>query len=216
MGCIVFPPDTTPGRLIIAITKILLRFYLVHHRFWINFRGVRLYVPQGCFTPVGTISTDLMASILLRFQLQEPVVEIGCGAGQLSLLVARRGVYVVGVDIDEKCARATRINSRLNDLDSLVDVVLCDSGSCLRSGSFNLVFANPPYFPFEAERPEDTSIAAGLDLRVLRKILSNSIRVAKKSVPVIFTSSSLTGVRIGRVLSCVSMPLEKICVYLAR
>jgi release factor glutamine methyltransferase len=196
----------------LTVTKTLLRFYLVRHKNWIFFRGNRLYVPSGCFTPAGTITSDLFSMVLARIQMEEPWAEIGCGSGQLSLLVAKRGIYVVGSDIDEKCLRAMKINSRANKVDGYIDVVLCDAASCLRRNAFNLVFTNPPYFPMEAEKPVDVSILAGRDLRILKRFLLDSLRISKKSVPVLFSVSSLTGLKIGQPVLCRCLPLERICI----
>ena len=149
----------------------------------ISFRRLNLNVPNGCFPPKYTVSTSLLASLLEQDEHLETAnvaLEVGCGVGALSLIVARRGIYTVGVDISEDCIASAVRNSRENLLDTLTDFVVCESGKCIRDNSIDICFTNPPYLPITPKDIIDYSFAGGDSLEILLDILENCKRITKK------------------------------------
>lgn len=149
----------------------------------ISFRRLNLNVPNGCFPPKYTVSTSLLASLLEQvgsFETANVALEIGCGVGALTLIVARRGIYTIGIDISEKCVASAVRNSRDNFLDAFTDFVVCESGKCIRDNSIDICFSNPPYLPITPRDIVDYSFAGGNSLEILLDILENCEKIAKK------------------------------------
>lgn len=76
------------------------------------------------------------------------VCDLGTGSGVLLLLLARRveNLSLTGIDIAPLSARTARENLAVNGLPG---EILCGDlrAAPLPAGSFDLVVANPPYFP---------------------------------------------------------------------
>lgn len=106
-----------------------------------------LLVHSGEAFPPGHPSTRLCLNLLREALEAAPVkrlLDVGCGAGVLSLAAAALEVpRVVAVDLALGAARATRQNAREN---GLAEVIIGVQGSteCLR-GPFDLVLANLPW-----------------------------------------------------------------------
>jgi len=101
--------------------------------------------PEGVF-PLGG---DALA--LGGFASVKPgqrVCDLGTGSGALLLLLARRaeGLSLTGVELDPLSARTARENLEHNRLAG--EIVTGDLRTVpLPAGGFDLVVANPPYFP---------------------------------------------------------------------
>ena len=100
---------------------------------------------QGVF-PLGgdTLALGDFASV----RPGQRVCDLGTGSGALLLLLARRakGLSLTGVELDPLSARTARENLEANRLSG--EIVTGDLRVVpLNAGSFDLVVANPPYFP---------------------------------------------------------------------
>ena len=101
--------------------------------------------PEGVF-PLGSDALFLGNFATLRPGWR--VCDLGTGSGALLLLLARRepGLSLTGVEIDPLSARTARDNLAVNGLTG--EILQCDLRTApLPAGSFNLIAANPPYFP---------------------------------------------------------------------
>lgn len=106
-----------------------------------------LLVRSGEAFPPGHPSTRLCLDLLREALAARPVqrlLDVGCGAGVLSLAAAALGVpRVVAVDLAWKAAQATRENAREN---GLAESILAIQGSTEGLGvPFDLVLANLPW-----------------------------------------------------------------------
>ena len=79
----------------------------------------------------------------------ERFLEVGCGAGYVSLVAAHAGAKATGTDANPHAVALARHNARENRL--VLDVVETDLLSGL-AGPFDVVAFNPPYLP---TAPED-------------------------------------------------------------
>lgn len=136
-----------------------------------RFGELRLVVPPGVYAPCS--DTALLAATLPPVA-GASVLELCAGTGALALTVATRGAArVVAVDRSSRAVAAARVNVRLNRLWQ-VEVRhgdLCDAlGPQER---FDLIVANPPYLPAEAD--DDSRWDAGADGRgVLDRIVAEA------------------------------------------
>ncbi len=76
--------------------------------------GLDLEVPADVFTQVNPGANRTLVETVLslgRFTAGERVLDLYCGAGNLSLPVARRGAAVLGIERDEVAVAAARANA---------------------------------------------------------------------------------------------------------
>lgn len=105
---------------------------------------------QDCF-PLGADSLALG-----EFALPRPgdrVLDLGCGAGLLLVLCARRapGLTLAGVELDPAAAALARENLRDNGLEG--EIVTGDLRQWPRRNWADLVVSNPPWYPQGSGRP---------------------------------------------------------------
>lgn len=79
------------------------------------------------------------------------VLEVGCGSGAASLCLAwrRPDLALVGLELQPDLAELARLNARRNGIEARFTVHCGDLRApppALRPGSFDAVFANPPFF----------------------------------------------------------------------
>lgn len=78
-------------------------------------------------------------------------IDLGCGSGILPLLLLVRSdrLHMTGLEINPEAARVADANIAANALEERCDIVTGDIRRCrelFRTGQFDLVVANPPYF----------------------------------------------------------------------
>lgn len=117
--------------------------------------GLRIHAPAGVYSPHETSSTRFVLDHFFALGLDRPggtLLEIGCGAGAISLLAARNGWSVVAGDIDPVAVAATLHNAAQNDLE--VDARVSDLFSAFPGELFDVIVFNQPFFHVERETAE--------------------------------------------------------------
>jgi len=81
-------------------------------------------------------------------------IDLGCASGAISLLLLSRleKLHMTGLEIVPEAAELARENMAANGLTERSDIICGDikeHRSLFKTGSFDLVAANPPYFPLE-------------------------------------------------------------------
>jgi ribosomal protein L11 methyltransferase len=108
--------------------------------------------------PTSRLCLELLQEALAAGHLNT-LVDVGCGAGVLSLAAAAWGVQlVVALDLAPEAVRETRQNARDNALADSVRVVQ-GSSECVKA-AFDLVVANLPYDVQVVKAPGLSRLAA--------------------------------------------------------
>ena len=145
-----------------------------------------LDVPETVYYPRE--DSLLLAKALENESLKKKVLEIGCGSGFLSIVMAKKGAEVTAVDGSKDAVEATRLNAKKND------VSLTCFGSDLFSSvtsKFDLIVFNPPYLPDESN---DATYSGGKTGRkVIEKFIKQVKEYLNKNGRVLLLISSLTG-----------------------
>lgn len=79
---------------------------------------------------------------------QEKIMEIGCAHGAVSLILAKRGFNVEGIDIQHGLIELAKENARINGLEENVKFYAADVRDyrkIWRAQSFDRIVVNPPY-----------------------------------------------------------------------
>jgi HemK-related putative methylase len=84
----------------------------------------------------------------IRITSDDEFLEVGCGAGLITLKGAERARSVISIDVSIDAVRNTKENLRRNGLDQNCAVFQSDLLSSIDSSTkFSLIVFNPPYLP---------------------------------------------------------------------
>ncbi|MFW9809216.1 MAG: HemK2/MTQ2 family protein methyltransferase [Candidatus Thorarchaeota archaeon] len=117
-----------------------------------DFRDFTVF--PGVYPPSG--DTYLLLDSI-QVKSDDEFLEVGCGAGLITLSGARTAKNAVGVDVSLDAVRNTKENLRRAGLDQKCSVFQSDLLTSLNSqAKFSLIIFNPPYLPAD-------DISTGLD-----------------------------------------------------
>ncbi len=124
---------------------------------------------HGVFSPVRGEYVDLVAQAPLPAAVQaHGAVDIGCGTGVLSAVLARRGWRVLGTDLSAAALACAADNVRRLGLQRQITLQHAD---LFPDGRFGLLVCNPPWVP----APAGSALEAAVydpDSRMLRGFLA--------------------------------------------
>lgn len=92
---------------------------------------------------MGATATTHGLSRWFPTRVEGTALDVGCGAGSLALLLAKRGARVTGTDLNLRAIELARFNARLNGLD--VEFVAGNLYEPVQGRRFDRVVAQPPY-----------------------------------------------------------------------
>ena len=142
--------------------------------------------------PTSRLCLELLQEALAAGHLNT-LVDVGCGAGVLSLAAAAWGVQsVVALDLASAAVRETRQNARDNALADSIRAVQ-GSSECLQA-AFALVVANLPFDVQVAKAPELSRLAAPSGSLILSGFRDYQESPLRGSLP----EAGVVGVTAGR------------------
>jgi len=163
-----------------------------NEKFYYN--DIIIEVPEEVYYPRE--DTLLLAKILEKEEIKgKKCLEMCCGSGFLSVLMAKRGGKVVAADINEKAVEATRNNAEKNSVK--VDAVVSDMFENIKE-KFDLIVFNPPYLPdvdfnLKRENIERQWSGGKTGREVIKKFVKDAKKFLNKNGKIIMIISSLTG-----------------------
>ncbi|MBI2075898.1 MAG: methyltransferase [Candidatus Aenigmarchaeota archaeon] len=159
-------------------SKGIMRFY--HNELALN-------VPESVYFPRE--DSLLLAGVLEKEKLQsKKVLEVGCGSGFLSIVMASGKAIVTAVDASKDAVEATKLNAKKNDVS-----LACFASNLFSAvtSKFDLIVFNPPYLPDDSD---DKTYSGGKSGReVIEKFIKQAKNHLNKNGKILLLISSLTG-----------------------
>ncbi len=179
------------------------------------FRGqIILEVPENVYYPEE--DSLLFAELLENTDLQsKSCLEIGCGSGLLSIIMAKGGANVTAVDISEKAVETTKKNAQLNHVH--INAVQSDLFHNIH-GLFDLIVFNAPYIPVDLDsEKESLQWAAGKNAELIDRFVNDACKHLTKSGRILLLVSSITGKPLtwktdSRIIARKKIPWEELIV----
>lgn len=106
--------------------------------------GLKITVNPGVYQTSG--DSELMVESI-RLKNAEKFLEVGCGAGIISLALAKRGGQGVSVDINERAINNSKQNAQKHNITN-VEFLKSDVFEKVK-GKFDIIICNPPYTKHE-------------------------------------------------------------------
>ncbi len=156
-----------------------------------EYKNIILEVPESVYYPRE--DSLLMAKALEKADIDRKLVlEIGCGSGFLSVLMAMHDAKVTAVDINGEAIEATKNNAGKNNVH--VSAFQSDLFENVHS-LYDMIVFNPPYLPVE-EGETDAIYAGGLSGReVIERFVMDVKNYLRPGGEIFMVISSITGER---------------------
>jgi len=152
-------------------------------------------VDSGVYAPVED-SFLLMDAIDLDHN--DVFLDVGCGAGLLTLGAARIARRVVATDISLKAARNTLRNLERNGLEHACSVMQSDLlGSIPPAAMFSIIAFNPPYLPYDGTTTEmDHALVGGVrGTELTERFIEQAVKHLQRGGSVFVVGSSLANIK---------------------
>ena len=152
-------------------------------------------VDSGVYAPAED-SFLLMDAI--DFDRDDVFLDVGCGAGLLTLGAARIARRVVATDISLKAARNTLRNLKRNGLDLPCSVMQSDLlDSIPPAVLFSVIAFNPPYLPYDGTTTDmDHALLGGVKgTELAERFIQQAVRYLQKEGSIFVVSSSLANIK---------------------
>ena len=125
-------------------------------------------------------------------------LDVGCGAGLLTLGAARIAKRVVASDISLKAARNTLRNLKRNGLEHPCSVMQSDLlASIPPAALFSVIAFNPPYLPYDGTITQmDHAFVGGVKgTELTERFVQHAVRHLQREGSVFVVSSSLASIK---------------------
>lgn len=153
-------------------------------------KGMVLDVPSDIYYPRE--DSLLLAKVLEKMNLKaKKCLDIGCGSGLLSIILARQGADVTCTDINPIAVEVTEKNAKENSVE--LTALASDLFENVE-GKFNIIVFNPPYLPEEKNEQKDITYSGGRRGRdVIERFIKDAEGYLENNGKVLLLISTLTG-----------------------
>lgn len=153
------------------------------------YKDLVLEVPDSVYYPR---EDSLLLARILEKEKPGSILDMGCGSGFLSILMARKNPdsMITSVDINKEAVKATIDNAEKSNVK--VKALVSDL-FCFVDGSFDLIVFNSPYLPVDKKEINDITYSGGQTGReVIEKFITQAKNHLNKNGKILLLISSLT------------------------
>ncbi|MHA1753978.1 MAG: HemK2/MTQ2 family protein methyltransferase [Candidatus Odinarchaeia archaeon] len=163
----------------------------------IHYNGFKFYIPEDVYPP-SEDSFLLFENI--RYSKTDEVLEIGTGSGFIIIQIASQVKKAVATDINPKAIEAVVFNSKINNVENLIDFRHGYLFNPIDKGEkFTLIIFNPPYLPTNNTDKVSGLINSSWDggvngRNIIDKFIDGCDKFLKDNGRVLLLQSSLSGI----------------------
>ncbi|HAE13386.1 MAG TPA: methyltransferase [Bacteroidetes bacterium] len=134
--------------------------------------GLDMLIEPGVFHPGFFYSTEfLLQTVRQRIAQQETVLELGCGSGLISLVLAADGAQVTAADINPVAVDALHRNADRNQI--ILEIIQSDLFSALSGRRFHHILINPPFYPKDPANDAERAWFCGQDFSYFKRLFTD-------------------------------------------
>ncbi|MBK8847257.1 MAG: methyltransferase [Bacteroidetes bacterium] len=155
-------------KILTTFYKPIVKWYLQKPRLY-TYRGLEIIVRPGVFHPGFFYSTKLLLKHLEGLDLfQKRILELGCGSGLISCVLAKKGGIVTATDISKTALANTIENAQRNHV--VIEAKYSDLFSNIGNQEFDFIVINPPYYKGNQTTDESFAWYAGMLLEYFQQL----------------------------------------------
>jgi release factor glutamine methyltransferase len=162
-----------------------------------NYKNYSVEIIPGVFHPGFFFSTKLFISFLEKENLSgKNFLEMGCGSGLVSIVVAGQNAKVTAADIFPLAVACTEKNAQKNH--AAITVFQSDLFESIPSQQFDIIAVNPPYYKKTPASPDQFAWYCGENLEYFTRFFLQAKRFVHDSSRIFMVLSDecdLMGIR---------------------
>jgi release factor glutamine methyltransferase len=136
-----------------------------------SYKKIKINILPGIFHPGLFFSTKILIEYLSKLELNnKTILELGAGAGLISVYCARRDAIVTASDINPTAITNIINNAELNNVK--IKAVESDLFDKIESIHYDYIIINPPYFPKTPKSVKEYAWFCGSDFEYFKKLFS--------------------------------------------
>ncbi|MCB0537970.1 MAG: methyltransferase [Bacteroidetes bacterium] len=111
---------------------------------------------NNCANKVSTDACVFGAVVAQMLNNTHKILDVGCGSGLLSLMLAQKGANVIGIEIENKCYQQAKENIKESRFSSQIEIINDDIRTYKTEENFDFIISNPPFFNNTYKNPNET------------------------------------------------------------
>lgn len=149
----------------------LIKAFYLSKQTHLQIKGIALKIPVGVFHPSLYFSTQFLGEWLENQSIRGlKVLELGAGAGYLSIKAAQMGAIVTASDVSTLACETVRFNAAQNKIE--LTVLASDLFDNFNQTTFDLILINPPYYPKSPKNEADFAWFCGENFEYFQRLFS--------------------------------------------
>jgi len=159
------------------------RWYLRKERTY-SYHGTTVTVLPGVFHPGLFYSTKFLIDYLQDKEVaNKSMLELGCGTGLISIIVAKSGAVVTATDLSRKAIENINQNTIRNGVK--IRIIHSDLFNAIEKETFDWIIINPPYYAGTSSNEEELAWYSGENFDYFRRLFKSLRDYSNKNTEII-------------------------------
>jgi release factor glutamine methyltransferase len=153
------------------------------------YKDLTLDVTESVYMPKE--DSELLAKCIEDMNIyNKNCLEIGCGSGLLSIIMVKRGAFVMAIDTNSEAVTAAKRNAEQNKVK--INAFVSDMFENVK-GTYDMIVFNPPYLPVDDWETDATYAGGKTGRDIIERFIKDVKSYLNPDGVVLLLISSLTG-----------------------